>query len=200
MLKPFAAFSILAGVSMSTEAQTVALFAVSQPPPFHIDVGDDLTFVPGLTLEVLVTGGTGDYSYLWGPPEFLDDPSSQTPAVLGLVGTTLFTVQVTDIGLGCVLTDELLVDAGIGMSEAVEQAFMLYPNPSKDFVRIRGPVGLRRVRLNSLSGALILEQSELTSRELVLDLTSVPAGVYFLTIELASGRNSTHKLCRTSAP
>lgn len=199
MLQPTTALLFLTGLALTGQAQTVALFGVNQPPQFHVDAGDDLAYVPGLTLQVAATGGTGTYSYLWAPAQFLDDPASPTPMVQGLMSTTLFTVQVTDAVMGCTLTDEVLVDYNIGMSDLGSGAVAVYPNPSDGLVRIQGPVAVQRVQLRSPNGALAMEHSGAARRDLVMDVSSLPAGVYFMTIEFIDGRSHTYKLCATSA-
>ncbi|MBK9177623.1 MAG: T9SS type A sorting domain-containing protein, partial [Flavobacteriales bacterium] len=168
------------------------------PPQLQVDAGDDLPYVPGLTLQVAATGGTGTYSYLWSPTQYLDDPTSPTPMVQGLMSTTLFTVQVTDAVMGCTLTDEVLVDYNIGMSELGSGAIAVYPNPSDGLVRIQGPVAVQRVQLRAPNGALAIEHSGAALHDLVMDVSSLPAGVYFMTIEFIDGRSHTHKLCATS--
>jgi hypothetical protein len=70
-------------------------------------------------------------------------------------------------------TDQLARNAGI----------MLYPNPAESTVRIALPSGntnaLVRVRLLDLHGQSIREFST-GSNELILDLTTLPSGVYFV--------------------
>ncbi len=182
-----------------SHAQIVALFAVNQPPQFQVDAGDDLTYVPGLILQVAAIGGTSTYTYLWSPAQYLNDPTSPTPEVLDLLSSTLFTVQVTDVGLGCTLTDEVLVDYNIGMTEAGTGAIAVFPNPSDGLVRIQAAVPVRRVLLRSPSGALVLEKLPTPTPAFAVDVSHMPAGVYFMTIELVDGRSNTQILCATSA-
>jgi hypothetical protein len=183
----------------SAQSQTIVTFSVDQPPKFEVDAGDDLAYTPGLTLQANATGGTNDYSYLWAPAQYLDDATSPTPEVQGILGTTLFTVQVTDLGLGCTLVDDVQVDFSTGMPEVGDQALSVFPNPTDGLVRIQGPVAVQRVQLRSPSGALVMEYRGMAVRELAMDVSSLPAGVYFMTIDLEDGRSHTSKLCSTSA-
>ena len=199
MTKRIPLFLALASLASASQAQTVALFAVNQPPQFQVDAGDDLTYEPGLTLQASATGGTSTYTYLWSPPEFLDDPASPTPMVQGLFGPTLFTLQVTDMGTGCALTDEVLVDAIAGISGAGDGALAVFPNPSDGWVRIVAPVSVQRVVLRTPNGALALDRRSMPTRVLALDLSSLSSGLYFMTIELVDGRSNTRILCATSA-
>ena len=200
MLKTTITLLLLAGPAMVGRAQTTALFTVNQPPQLQVDAGDDLAYVPGLILQVAATGGTSTYGYLWVPAQYLNDPTSPTPEVQGLPAATLFTVQVTDLGMGCTLTDEVLVDVTTSISAMGIGNPTVFPNPSDGLVRIQTPVAIARVQLRSLNGALAMEHSGMPLRELVLDVSALPAGVYFMTIEFIDGRSNTHKLCATSAP
>lgn len=199
MREPIVFLMVVVGVTTVAEAQTVSLFGVSQPPQFQVDAGADVTYAPGLTLQAVATGGTSNYSYLWSPPEYMDDATSPTPTVLDLLGPTLFTVQVTDLGLGCTLTDEVLVDFNIGVAEWRDQALVVSPNPTDGLLRIQSPVAVQRMRLRAPNGALVMEQRSVPTRELVMDVSFLPAGLYYMTIECMDGRIHTHKLCSTSA-
>ena len=199
MLRSTTALIWLAWLAVAGQAQTVALFSVNQPPQFHVDAGDDLAYMPGLTLQVIATGGSSTYSYLWAPAQYLDDPTSLTPMVQGLMIPTLFTVQVTDAALGCALTDEVLVDFTTNIGGAGDGALAVYPNPSDGLVCIHGSVAVQRVQLRSPNGALAMEQRGAAMPYLVMDVSVLPAGVYFMTIEFIDGRSHTHKLCATSA-
>ncbi len=190
-------FVILVGLATVGHAQTVAFFAVDQPPRFLVDAGDDLAYVPGVTLQVMATGGSSTYAYLWTPAEYLDDPNSPMPMVQGIVGSTLFTVQVTDLGLGCTLTDEVQVDFTTGIPSAGDGLLNVFPNPTDGPVRIQAPVAVQRVQLRSLNGVLAMEYNGISMRELVLDISVLSAGVYFMTVDLIDGRHHTHKLCTT---
>jgi hypothetical protein len=180
-------------------AQYTATFAVVQPPQFQVDAGEDLVFEPGLTLQAAATGGTSTYGYQWSPAQYLDDPNSPAPVVQDLLASTTFTVQVTDLGLGCVLTDEVFVDFSVGIPSALDAALKLSPNPSGGLVRIQAPAVVEHVVIHSPKGAMVMEYRGMSSRDLSLDVSPLPAGVYFLTIELVDGRRNTQRLCTTSA-
>jgi hypothetical protein len=198
MLKLITTLMALVGLAVNAHAQIVALFTVDQPPQFTVDAGEDVAYMPGITLQASAVGGTGIYSYLWAPSQYLDDPTSPTPEVQGILGSTLFTVQVTDYGLGCTLTDEVQVDFTTGIPGFGIEALAVFPNPSDGLVRIQAPAAVQRVQLRSLSGALVMEYGGMAMRELVMDVSAIPAGVYFMIIEFIDGRSHTHKLCATT--
>lgn len=189
----------VAVLPLSSIAQYTATFAVVQPPQFQVDAGADMVFEPGLTLQASATGGTSTYGYQWSPAQYLNDPSSATPQVQGILVPTLFTVQVTDVGLGCTLTDDVLVDYTTGISGISGTGLSVHPNPTDGLVRIQGPVAVERVMLRTANGVLAMEQMGTPLRDLVLDVSTLPAAVYFMTIEFVDGRSLTQKLCTTSA-
>ncbi len=189
----------LAGLAVDSKAQLVATFTVMQPPQFQVDAGADQVYEPGLTLQASATGGTSNYSYLWSPAEFVDDPASPTPQVQDLAGPMLFTVQVTDAGLGCTLVDDVFVDYTTGLAGVEEQELSVFPNPTDGLVRIQGPVAVERVMLRSPNGALVMEQVGTAMRNVVMDVSALPAALYFMTIAFVDGSSQTQKLCTTSA-
>lgn len=189
----------LAGLAAEATAQIVATFTVVQPPQFLVDAGEDQVYEPSLTLQASAMGGTSNYSYLWSPAQFVDDPASPTPQVQGLLGPTLFTLQVTDAGVGCTLVDEVFVDHTTGVVGVGDQALSIFPNPTDGLVRIQGPVAVEHVMLRSPKGVLVLEQSGTAMRDVVMDVSTLPPAVYFLSILFVDGSSQTHKLCTTSA-
>jgi hypothetical protein len=198
MLRSTTALIWLTWLAVAGQAQTVGLFSVNQPPQFQVDAGEDLAYLPGLTLQASATGGTSTYGYLWSPAQYLDNPNSPAPVVQDLLASTTFTVQVTDLGLGCVLTDEVFVDYSVGIPSALDAALKLSPNPSGGLVRIQAPTAVERIVIHSPKGALVMEHRGMPSRDLALDVSTLPAGVYFMRIELVDGRSNTQRLCTTS--
>jgi hypothetical protein len=70
----------------------------------------------GTEYTAIVTGGTGPYSYDWGVQEWMDVIGSGNSAnITG--GYGLVTLEVTDIGTGCVVNVELML---IGSGCAVD--------------------------------------------------------------------------------
>jgi len=95
--------------------------------------------------------------------------------------------------------DDVFVDYTTGLAGVEEQELSVFPNPTDGLVRIQGPVAVERVMLRSPNGALVLEQSGTAMREVVMDVSTLPAAMYFMTIMFVDGSSQTHKLCTTSA-
>ncbi|MBM3434829.1 MAG: T9SS type A sorting domain-containing protein [Bacteroidetes bacterium] len=59
--------------------------------------------------------------------------------------------------------------------------FAVYPNPTKNFITISGEVRANRIRIVSLSGAIVLEQ-EIENAAQPIDVNFLNAGVYILNL------------------
>lgn len=91
--------------SMATDSITVY---VNGP---ESNAGADQSIPYGTTtiLEGSASQGSGDYTYLWSPPELLDDPTSPNPTTVNMELTTQFSLVVTDLAGGCQDMDQMLV-------------------------------------------------------------------------------------------
>ncbi len=58
------------------------------------------------TAQVSVTGGSGNYTYLW------NDPNNSTTATISNLAPALYSVTVSDVTTGCRLTDTVRVNQG----------------------------------------------------------------------------------------
>ncbi|MHC1708242.1 MAG: cohesin domain-containing protein [Bacteroidales bacterium] len=67
------------------------------------NAGDDQTLNIGQStmLSGSGSGGTGSYSYLWTPAEYLVDNTVQNPSTIAMTTTVIFTLVVTDNVSGC---------------------------------------------------------------------------------------------------
>lgn len=54
-----------------------------------------------ITLESNVTGGSGQFLYIWEPSEMLENPTSPNPQTLNIYEDITFTLYVTDAETGC---------------------------------------------------------------------------------------------------
>ncbi|MDR0833986.1 MAG: T9SS type A sorting domain-containing protein [Candidatus Symbiothrix sp.] len=70
--------------------------------------------------------------------------------------------------------------------EVKELELKVYPNPVVDYLTVESGPDIRDVRLFSLTGALLLHKTQLTS-PVTLSFSNTPAGVYVLRIETGEG-------------
>ena len=131
----------------------------------------------GTAVVTTISGGTSPFEYLWEPG------GSTTQAIAGLAAGT-YTVTVTD-GHGCEAVEEVVVEQMVGTGEAKGPAFLMYPNPAVDWIKIVLPAGLSGylVELADASGHLLRSQV-CGNGDCVLDLRGLPGGAYFLTVKI----------------
>ncbi len=80
-------------------------------PEMAVNAGIDQSIIEGTatTLNGIVAGGSGLYSFNWSPVELLLDNSVLKPKTTVLNTETLFTLTVVDMLCGSVQTDEILI-------------------------------------------------------------------------------------------
>jgi len=94
-----------------------------------------------------------------------------------------------------VVTD-FSINAAIGIAENELEATILYPNPTKDVLRIQfRSLGDYKVSLYD-SRYVHIMNTETTSKKISLDLESLTSGVYFLEIKDAQGNRSWKKVLK----
>ena len=102
---------VLTGTDMfgCTKSDTVTLnptfFAYTVSPDVIICDGDDTT------IFVLNLDPNQDLSYVWSPAEFIVGDNTVSNPTVQPEGDVLFTVEITNNTLGCMLTEEVLVSA-----------------------------------------------------------------------------------------
>ncbi|HOW26795.1 MAG TPA: T9SS type A sorting domain-containing protein [Bacteroidales bacterium] len=80
------------------------------PLPF-VDAGVDhwISYGTSTQLNSTVTGGSGEYEYLWAPAEYLVDPEEEDPMTVNLYQSTAFVLTGTDAVYTCVTQDTAIV-------------------------------------------------------------------------------------------
>ena len=138
-------------------------------------------------LNVVVTGGTGVYAYLWEPADLIndgtiDDPTSANPVVrpMGIPEST-YKVTVTDSEGNMASDDITIAVSPLSVSENVFKP-MVYPNPSNGNFTIEGNANYRLY--NSL-GQVVL--SGVCDGKSQINAQDLQQGVYFLRLNNESG-------------
>lgn len=60
--------------------------------------------------------------------------------------------------------------------------YLIYPNPSNDFINIIATSDIEELKVIDITGNILLEL-KLNSREIILNLSSFPSGIYFLKVK-----------------
>jgi hypothetical protein len=70
----------------------------------------------------------------------------------------------------------------------------IYPNPAINFLSVLCNENVEKLRLTDLTGKIILEQRNIHSELIKLDVSTIPAGIYFTSIQTENGRISNQKI------
>lgn len=153
----------------------------------HIELGGPsvaINLIADTVAQVLVSGGEPPYSYLWVLPDGSTISGKQQVTFSGY-GT--LSVVVTD-GQGCQATRSVSVQpTGIELSAEVQHNVSIQARGAVVIVRNFSSMDVR-VKVLDIAGKVILTQ-QVRGRSLgELSLAKLPAGVYFITAEEASGK------------
>jgi hypothetical protein len=98
------------------------------------------------------------------------------------------------VNIACAPTTTIVT----GMDEkSVETARVrVFPNPSSGIINISSNGFIHGVKIVDLSGRECLLQQALNAQHVTLQLPQLPAGVYFLTVQLENGSRATTKFIR----
>jgi len=134
-------------------------------------------------LTVTVTGGSGEYTYLWEPVETLDNPNIANPVASPVDPETVYKVIVTDsdgntgVGEVTVTIRDYSVD---------EMTFRpsIYPNPCHDSFTIQAQGNVKYELYNSLGQIVVSGQFNDNSHQISGE--NLNPGIYFLHINCES--------------
>jgi hypothetical protein len=135
--------------------------------------------------------GGSDFTYnvYWGPEEGGDEQLELGYENLMSTQANYNTTEnqrynVTAIWQGCEteLSNTIYLGPSVGIEEPTTQddAFVVYPNPVSDQLTLQGE-GLRHVSLISITGATVFD-SDITGDGFVIDMESMPQGLYLLRV------------------
>ncbi len=134
------------------------------------------------TIDLTVSGGIPAYTYLW--------TSGSTVQDLVNLDAGTYTVTVTDNN-GCEEVVEVVVDLMVGTKEVEGQAFLVYPNPAADWVKVVLPEQAEACRIELMDSAgrivrfvsLPAAPSFAGATYCQLDLKGLPSGTYILVVK-----------------
>lgn len=125
--------------------QRVVTLSVVQPPEFGFSISKpDTTIIKGSSIvlgtDLIVFGGSGEYTYHWVPTGTLSDPSISNP-IASPTDTTSYLLTITD-KYGCSITLYYTVNVtsltGLHNLTPLSQSLqaVLFPNPNKGILKL----------------------------------------------------------------
>jgi hypothetical protein len=140
--------------------------------------------------------GGDDFTYnvYWGPEEGSEEQLElgyealiATQADYNTTENMRYNVTAMWDGRETELSNTVYLGPSVGIEESTttEQALVAYPNPVSDQLTLHGE-GIQYVRLITITGACLYE-SAVKHNEVKIDMTSLPQGLYFLSVQSDSG-------------
>jgi len=165
----------------SYECSTSDSTEISEPSPLMVTISHtNSTGVDG-SASVMASGGIPPYTYFWG--------TGSTDTAITDLPPGAYVVIVRDAN-DCLEAATVTVEFLEGIDELNDNALMIYPNPSSKQVTIRlNTRDIISLSLLDVRGSLIkvYQDNELHDGIFVLDVTDIPAGVYYINLRSEKG-------------
>ncbi|CAN5188513.1 hypothetical protein BH09BAC1_BH09BAC1_09900 [soil metagenome] len=149
--------------------------------PTQIDLGNSAT------LSVNAVGGSGNYSYIWTPSTYLNDPNIASPSTTP-DSTLNYLVMVTDDSTGCTASDTITITVFSNTRYAFTDAFSPNNDGHNDvfFPLTAGNVAVTTFRIYNRWGELVHDQPSPWNG--TINNTQQPMGtyVYYAVIEITT--------------
>ncbi|OJJ23038.1 hypothetical protein BKI52_01410 [marine bacterium AO1-C] len=148
------------------------------------------------SLQAIVSGGSGNYSYTWNSP---GNPNFSVSSTLTPCGRQTHVLVVRDNSTGCSVSTslyhstnrackaklplELLSMRTTNAAVKVGQA-KFYPNPAKDFVNVQvaGEEAIQRIQVVNLNGQVLVDEAGSKSMIQRLSINGLKKGIYLINI------------------
>ncbi len=186
-------------VTDSTGSNSFGTVTVTSPPAIVItDTSTNAscpTCTNGSATINNTTGGTPPYNYFWSNGATINSIDSL------LQGT--YTITVTD-GNGCVMVDSVTVGFDVGISEQLSmnsKQLTIFPNPAESQLAVYSEqLAGSTIEIIDLTGRemLRLPRTDYSTRNnrVVVDVSSLPSGIYFLKVTDAQGSVTVKKVVK----
>lgn len=87
------------------------------------------------------------------------------------------------------------VITGIDDEVSIDSNIAVWPNPASSVININSEVAIQSVEVASLSGSIVVARGY-GGNDAKVDVTSLPRGVYVITVSTADNRRTTHKIIK----
>lgn len=174
---------------LAVNAQTVVKIPFNQPTAFSVTPSSIFTLLPEtgtikLGLDAKISGGSGNYTYLWTSGE----RTLGTESTLTVDKTGNYLLLVKD-GNGCQSSILYTVTGSASLTDAKNQNLKVWPNPSKGLVYIQGrtTTDLDKIVLLTPDGKTIANYTKkdlkTENNRVTLMLDKLPKGYYVLSLQ-----------------
>ena len=161
-------------VTDATGASSSETVELSEPLP--VVIGSALT-TPEIneqangTAEIVVSGGTGTYTYLWS--------TGGIDAQISNLDSGSYSVTVTDAN-GCEITESLTVEFQTSTGDIVQNKINIYPNPTSDYIYLEGfnIESISKLRITNTSGKTLNASYIISDERIKINLSTCPKGMY----------------------
>ncbi|MDE6078163.1 MAG: T9SS type A sorting domain-containing protein [Muribaculaceae bacterium] len=178
----------------AASSQSIVSIPVNQNPLFEVFTNnlemaypDDMTDLI-LGADIVIKGGSGTYEYLW-----LDSDGNQlgTDPTLTVSGEGKYILTVSDT-CDCEQTVTFNITSA-AVDEVSAAGIGIFPNPTTGYVRIEGfqPFQIVAMDMSGHIAALINSEDGQSIQE--ADFSSLPSGIYLLTLSDGHGKKT---VCR----
>lgn len=120
-----------------------------------------------------------------------------TPATTGVyyLGFNVYTTAATSGGFGLMMFDNIsLTTSTLSTSEnLLSESLQVYPNPTSDFLNIKGAKKVSGIKVLDVSGRVVLSSDKAEQR---IDVSQLIKGTYILNVKNTDGTSSTHKFIK----
>lgn len=158
-------------------------------PPAAIQINIPLTAIPGSSFQITVQNATYD------PPE-TNVPNIPYPFLIYVGGQPApNTISLADYASCDISQQEDTSAVGVSVKELSPLTLNIYPNPTRDVLHLYDAVNdlhTASVLISGLPGNLILSMPFKPE----IDLSSLSAGIYFITISIPNGLSINRKIIK----
>jgi len=120
-----------------------------------------------------------------------------TPSATGVyyLGFNVYTTAAMSGNFGLMAFDNIsLTTSSLSTSEnLLSESLQVYPNPTSDYLNIKGSKKVSGVKVLDVSGRVVLSSDKAEQR---IDVSQLVKGAYILTVKNTDGTSSTHKFIK----
>lgn len=177
------------GVNLQAGTSYTFTFDYASPQNFRVAYGTS-------PIDTSMTNVISDFANVdvssYTPGSFTITPSTSGVYYLGF---NVYTTTDMIGSFGVMMFDNIsLTTSSLSTSEnLLSQNMQVYPNPTSDYLNIKGAKKVSEIKVFDVSGRVVLSSDKAEQR---LDVSQLTKGAYILNLKNADGTSSTHKFIK----